>query len=151
MSRNASYDARGLFFKFKRLEAAAQAGVKAVVRDTSHAVAADIRKMLDRPVGKSQKGQKIRSRPGQPPRSDTGRERRSINVKTSPKGWVGTVSTDDTASDTKGRRYPWMLESGTKTIKKRPLFKKAQRNAKKGFQRAMAKAVVAAVRKGNSQ
>ena len=145
--RSVAVESRNLFAKFKRLDAAAQSGVKAVVRSVTQDVQADIKKQLDRPVAKRARGRKVRSKPGQSPRTDTGRMKRSIKMKFSPKGWVGSVTTDSTAQDKKGRRYPWMLESGTKTIKKRPLFKRAQRKASKTFGRKMANAMTQAVRK----
>lgn len=148
MSKNVSVDARGLMEKFKRLDVAAQAGVKGVIHATTLEAKNEIVGLLDRGVSKG-RGGKQRSRPGQPPRTDTGREKQSVTAKTSPKGWVGTVSTDNTAADKKGRRYPWMLESGTKTIAKRPLFKRVQRKLKKPFQLAMANAMSDAVRKAN--
>lgn len=146
MSSRVQVDARGLFEKFRRLDLSLQEGVKAVVRKTADGVRDDVVQMLDRPVSKSGKaGRTVRSRPGQAPRTETGALKKSVRVKTSPKGWVGTVTAD--AADAKGNRYPWMLESGTDKMKKRPFMKKAQRKAKKPFQRAVAKAISDAVAK----
>lgn len=155
MSQNVRVDATKLYEKFKRLDAKASAGVREVIKSTTLAVKEDVVKRLNTPVGTvvgKRGGVRVtqRSKKGQSPRKDTGRMQRSVNVKFSPKGWVGSVTTGPEASDAKGRRYPWMLESGTKKVKKRPTFKKAQSAMKKTYTKNILDAVQRAVRGANN-
>lgn len=147
MSRNVLVESRGLFEKFKRLEQSAQDEVRQVIRETAQRGQKLAAQLASVPVVKGRRGQRVRSRPGQAPRQDSGRLRRSIRWKTSPKGWVGYITTDNSAQDRKGNRYGWMLESGTKTVRKRPLFKRVQRLTKRQFQREIGAAMIRAVRR----
>lgn len=144
---NVRVEARGLMEKFRRLDAAAQSGVQAVVRAYTDKTEAEWKRLINKPVGKSGRRGSARSRPGQPPRRDTGRTINSIRSKIVRNGMIGEITTTASASDKQGRRYPWMLESGTKTVKKRPAVKKAKRKFAKPYARDMALAMRAAVRK----
>jgi hypothetical protein len=145
MRIDTSVDAQNLWRRFNKLNLAAQTKGKEVVYEFTVKTHSYIRKAISTPVGTTYgdkkldaairrgkasglgAGRKQRSAPGQPPRRETGRYMRSVGLRFSPKGWVGTVSTTASAVDKKGRRYPWMLESGSKHYAKRPAFKRAQR------------------------
>ncbi len=137
---NIQVESRRMLDRFRRLDAGGQRYVKEAVASTTQSVFSDVRALASVAVVGN-----ARSRPGQPPRRDTGRLVRSIIWKLSPKGWVGYVTTTKESQDSKGRRYPWMLESGTKHVKKRPLFKRAQKAAKRKHQQAVGRAMMRAV------
>jgi hypothetical protein len=137
-----------MFERLKTLDEYSQRSVKKVIRDTTLELAGDAKIMLSKRVTYNKRARRhIRSRPGQAPRFETGRFWRGLKYKFSPKGWVGYVTTDNTAADKKGRRYPWMLESGTKTIKKRPLFKRLQRQKFKAYRLRVGRAMIDAIRR----
>lgn len=138
----AKVEAAGLIKRLNRLSEAATAPVQALVRKTAEDVRGEMTRLVATQVGSNRKGTG-RSRKGQPPRRDTGRLQQSIRTKhvSRSKSYV-TVD----AADKQGRRYPWMLESGTKTVGKRPFAKKAQRKFKKQFQRELLEIVRRIVR-----
>lgn len=145
MAGNVQVESKRVLEKFKRVSDAAAANVKRVIAETTGEALADAKARANIPVTKGQ-----RSRPGQSPRRETGRYWRSLTSKLSPKGWVGYLTTSAEAQDAKGRRYPWMLESGTKTVSKRPLFKAVQKAVKRKYQQKVGRAMIAAVRRGNT-
>jgi hypothetical protein len=136
-SKSVTVEAKALFEKYKMLDYGAQKNVRVVIAQHTEEMARNARGLLGRRVLKKGKEVIGRSRPGQPPRSDSGKYLSSIRTKISPKGWVGAVSTSNVAVDRQGRRYPWMVESGTKTAKRRPLFKKIKRDQVKAYRRAI--------------
>lgn len=149
MSKNVLVDSRRLMARFRKLEAGATINIRAAVREsTQEAHEASVR-FVAVPVATGRRGQRIRSRPGQSPRSETGRLKRGLIWKLSPRGWVGYVTTNRTATDAKGRRYPWMLESGTRNAKKRPIFKKVQRKLARKFRQRVGRAMIDAIREAD--
>lgn len=138
-------DSRVMIERFRKLDQAAQDRVKAVVASSTKNLLGDAQELVGKPVTVSKRGRLTRSRPGQPPRRQSGRFLHSLKWKTSPKGWVGYVTTTNLATDKHGRRYPWMLESGTKFIRKRPVFKRLQRQFVKRYRRDVGRAMIEAV------
>lgn len=148
---SARVEASALIKKLNRMADEAVAPVAALVRKTAGDVREEMVRLVATPVQGVKGNRKAgvrgvragRSRAGQPPRKDTGRLQQSIRVKhvSRTKSYV-TVD----AADKQGRRYPWMLESGTKTVGKRPYAKKAQRKFKKVFQRELLEVVRRIVR-----
>lgn len=142
-------DAENLVRRLQRVSELA--GVRQVVIEHTAKLEAEIVTQASKPVQTTTrrgKAVKLRSKRGQAPRKDTGRLVHSIRSKISPKGTKGTVTTGPSAVDAKGRRYSWMLESGTATIKKRPLFTRAKRKLKKAYLAAIVAAAKAAIRGG---
>lgn len=140
------FESRIAFARFKKLDDLGQRYVKAEVIATTKDLYNTARSEVSRPVTKGRSGRLVRSRPGQPARRETGRFWRSLNWKLSSKGWVGYLSTDSTATDKSGNRYPWMLESGTKYIKARPLFKRLKRMKAREYRRRVGLAMLEAIR-----
>lgn len=149
MGKNVVVESRGMMQKFARLESSLRDEVKVVIKESTQEAVAYAKELASKPVTVNRRGKKIRSRPGQPARSETGRLKRSITGRMSPKGWVGTITTTDESTDKNGNRYPWMLERGTRTVKKRPLFVKVKKLIKKKFRPRVGRAMVDAVRKAN--
>lgn len=148
-SKAVKCEVEGLVARLKAGDAKMAKAVTTVVANYTDALESGIRRAISVPVNRvNRRGKKIsqRSRPGQPPRKDTGRYVGSLKKKLSPKGYVGAVSTGDSARDKKGRRYPWMVESGTQHMRKRPAFKRVQRELKKPFVRDLVSAARAAIR-----
>jgi hypothetical protein len=135
---NVLIESKRMLARFNKLDEGAQQKVKAEVLGATKAMFNDARNLVGRAVTEGRKGRKVRSRPGQPPRRETGRFWRSLVWKTSPKGWVGYVSTNN--------RNPWMLESGTEHIKKRPVFRRLQKQMVREYRRRIGQAMIAAVR-----
>lgn len=138
---NARVEAGGLLARFKRLSYEAQEPVRRVVRENAEAMKQEARALVSKPKGRGSSAGS-RSRPGQPPRKDSGDLYDSIRVRPGKAsrrfdnaGMVMYVTVD--ADDGYGNRYPFMLESGTKKSGKRPFIKKAQRRVKKKFVREM--------------
>lgn len=147
---NARVEAAGLMALLKKKESLVLAPVRRVVANNAKALEGEMKRLTDKAVStgrgnrpggvKAGKGAAtLRSRPGQPPRKDSGRLQKSIGTKILGDGTRAAVSVN--ADDGRGNRYPWMLESGTKHVKKRPFAKKAQRKIKKKFVRELVEVV----------
>jgi|RhiMetdeSRZDD1v2_1073273.scaffolds.fasta_scaffold362830_2 hypothetical protein len=143
---NVLIDSRRMFARFKKLDETATRRIKEEVRDTTKDLHGDAQNAISKPVTKGRGGRTVRSRPGQPARRETGRFWRALKWKTSPKGWVGYLTTTNVASDKKGNRYPWMLESGTKYIKKRPLFRMLKRRKAREYRRRIGRVMIDCIR-----
>lgn len=131
-------EAAGLLAKLKKNEKDFLLVVRPVVARNLKELEAEVERL----VGKAFSGGSKRagaSRAGQPPRKRTGRLQSSIQRQVTGDGTRGVVTVN--ADDGKGNRYPFMLESGTKTVAKRPFVKKAQRNQKKKFSRDLLNAI----------
>lgn len=151
-SISASVEAKALLEKLKRADAAALIGVRAVVMRAALEAQAEYQRLVSVPAQgiKGNRHAGVRgvkagaSRPGQPPRKRTGRLQKSTHVRTKFRGLAAYMTVD--ATDAKGRRYAWMLEAGTKHVKKRPAIKKVQRKVAKTFRPALVAAIRRAVR-----
>lgn len=140
-------DMQRLRDKVRRLDEQESRACKEVIKRYGERAYTEVKSLLNRPVSKRAGNFIQRSRPGQPPRTDSGRMSRSIQLKFSPKGWRGTVTTTDVAQDKKGRRYPWMNESGSQYVKKRPLFARVKRKLVRPYRRDLALAVFGVARR----
>ena len=142
-SISARVDAKRLMERFRKLESAAQRPVGNIVADYARQAEDMIKTALDKPVARARDGKVRRSRPGQAPRRDTGRMRNSIRIKNGKTTMVKYVTID--AKDKNGNRYPFMLESGTAKIKKRPFVKRVQRKLARPLARDVTNAIKRAV------
>ncbi len=148
---NTRVEAAGLLAKLKKLEGDALIPIRAVVARNVKNLESEIERMVSVPYGsgpsaKRKGGKAVRSgasKTGQPPRKRTGRLQRGVKSKVDGDGTRGYVTVN--ATDAKGNRYPFMLESGTKNAGKRPFVKKAQRKIKKVFVRELTAAVKKAI------
>jgi len=138
---SARTEARDLLRRFKALEARLQAPLQRTIDRYAADAADQLRDQLSKPVTAASGRAKLkRSRPGQPPRMQTGKLRNSIRIKAGRNTYSRYVTLD---AERNGARYPFMLESGTRRIKKRPVIKRVQRK----LRRPLAAAVLADIKR----
>lgn len=140
-SINAKVDARRMLARFKALPARLQRPVIAEVAALANMAEVEVRAKYSKPVGR--RGQRVvkRSRPGQPGRMDVGTMRAGVSQRM--KTPLIRYVTVDAEAVSDGARYPWMLESGTRKMKKRPAIKPVQRK----MSRLVSRRITAAIKR----